>query len=206
VAREIEQRVRKLDFDRGYTPEFLGEYAAQAESRTRMLVLGLASLAGIVVILYSEFRAWRLVLLALLSLLFAAAGGVLGVWIGGGNISLGALVGFVTVFGIAVRNSIMMISHFLHLERKEGMPFGPELALRGAEERLSPILMTVLTAALALLPLAIAGNRPGHEIEYPMALVILGGLFTSTVMNLLLTPALYLAFGRTRTPAVHASA
>jgi CzcA family heavy metal efflux pump len=194
VAREIEERVRKLDFERGYNPEFLGEYAAQAESRQRMIALALVSLAGIVVLLYSEFRAWRLVLLALLSLVFAAAGGVIGVWCGGGNVSLGALVGFVTVFGIAIRNAIMMISHFLHLEQKEGMPFGPDLVLRGAEERLAPILMTVLTAALALLPLVIAGNRPGHEIEYPMALVILGGLAASTVMNLLLLPALYAGF------------
>jgi Cu/Ag efflux pump CusA len=198
VAREIEDRTRKLDFARGYHPDFLGEYAAQAESRTRMISLALVALAGIVVILYSEFRSWRLVLLALLTLLFASAGGVLGVWVGGGNLSLGALVGFVTVFGIAIRNGIMLLSHYRHLEEKEGVPFGPELIVRGAEERLAPILMTVLTAALALLPLAVAGNRPGHEIEYPMALVILGGLFASTVMNLLLMPPLYAVFGRRR--------
>ncbi len=196
VARDIESRVRELEFDRGYHPEFLGEYAAQQESQRRIIMMGAIALAGIIVLLYSEFRAWRLVLLVMLSFLFALVGGVLGVWVGGGNLSLGSLVGFVTVVGIAVRNGIMMVSHYRHLEEEEGIAFGNELAIRGAGERLAPILMTALTAALALLPLAIAGNRPGHEIEYPMALVILGGLLSSTLMNLFLMPALYRAFGR----------
>ncbi|MFH1919414.1 MAG: efflux RND transporter permease subunit, partial [Planctomycetota bacterium] len=198
VARDIESRVRKLDFERGYHPEFLGEYAAQQESQRRMLLVGSIALAGIIVLLYSEFRAWRLVLLVMLSLFFALIGGVLGVWLGGGSLSLGSLVGFVTVIGIAVRNGIMMISHFRHLEEEEGVEFGDRLAVQGAEERLAPILMTALTAALALLPLAVAGNRPGHEIEYPMALVILGGLLTSTLMNLFFIPPLYRAFGRVK--------
>jgi len=196
VARDIEKHVRELDFDRGYHPEFLGEYAAQQESRRQIVMMGAIALAGIIVLLYSEFRAWRLVLLVMLSFLFALVGGVLGVWVGGGNLSLGSLVGFVTVVGIAVRNGIMMVSHYRHLEKEEGIEFGDELAIRGAGERLAPILMTALTAALALLPLAIAGNRPGHEIEYPMALVILGGLLSSTLMNLFFMPALYRAFGR----------
>ena len=183
VARDIEKHVRELDFDRGYHPEFLGEYAAQQESRRQIVVMGAIALAGIIVLLYSEFRAWRLVLLVMLSFLFALVGGILGVWVGGGNLSLGSLVGFVTVVGIAVRNGIMMVSHYRHLEKEEGIEFGDELAIRGAGERLAPILMTALTAALALLPLAIAGNRPGHEIEYPMALVILGGLLSSTLMR-----------------------
>ena len=137
----------------------------------------------------------------MLGFVFALIGGVLGVWTGGGNLSLGSLVGFVTVVGIAVRNGIMMISHYRHLEVEEGMAFGIELAIRGAEERLAPILMTALTAALALLPIAIAGNRPGHEIEYPMALVIIGGLLSSTLMNLFLMPSFYCVVGKVnRTP------
>jgi len=100
------------------------------------------------------------------------------------------------VLGIAARNGIMMVSHFRHLELEEGQPFGVELVLRGAEERLAPILMTALTTGLALVPLVIAGNKPGHEIEYPLAVVILGGLVTSTVLNLALLPPLYAAFGR----------
>ena len=201
VAREIESRVRRVDFDRGYHPEFLGEYAAQQDSRRRIMLMGAIAFAGIIVLLYSEFRAWRLVMLVMLSLLFALIGGLLGVWFGGGSLSLGSLVGFVTVVGIAVRNGIMMISHFRHLEEEEGVPFGDGLAIRGAEERLAPILMTALTAALALLPLIVAGNKPGHEIEYPLAIVIVGGLFSSTLMNLFFLPALYRAVGQVRRPS-----
>ena len=109
--------------------------------------------------------------------------------------SLGSLVGFVTVLGIAARNGIMMVNHFQHLEREEAVPFGPELVIRGARERLSPILMTALATGLALVPLAIAGDLPGHEIEHPLAIVILGGLMTSTLLNLFVLPSLYLRFG-----------
>jgi Cu/Ag efflux pump CusA len=162
-----------------------------------MLIVGLASLVGIVLLLYSELNSMRHVLLVLASLLFAFIGGVLGAWLGGGTVALGSLVGFVTVIGIAVRNGIMLVSHYRHLEEREGMPFGDELTLRGADERLAPIVMTSLTTVLALLPLLIAGNRPGHEIEYPMAWVIMGGLTASTLMTLLLMPTLYRAFGGT---------
>ncbi len=116
---------------------------------------------------------------------------------GSGIISLGALVGFYTVLGIAARNGIMMINHFQHLEQHEGETFGPGLVLRGAQERLSPILMTTLATGLALVPLVIAGSIPGHEIEYPLAMVVLGGLVTSTLLNLFVVPSLYLRFGRT---------
>jgi Cu/Ag efflux pump CusA len=123
---------------------------------------------------------------------------VLAVWLGDGVLSLGSLVGFLTVFGIAARNGILMISHFQHLERYEGEPFGPGLVLRGAKERLAPILMTASATGLALLPLAIPGAIPGHEIEHPMAIVILGGLVTATLLNLFVLPSLYLRFGRGR--------
>ena len=115
-------------------------------------------------------------------------------------VSLGALVGFFTVLGIAARNGIMMINHFQHLERYEGETFGPDLVIRGARERLAPILMTALATGLALVPLAIAGDLPGHEIEHPMAIVILGGLVTSTLLNLFVVPSLYLRFGRSKPP------
>jgi Cu/Ag efflux pump CusA len=107
-------------------------------------------------------------------------------------------VGFFTVMGIAARNGILMINHFQHLERHEGEPFGPELVLRGARERLSPILMTALATALAVVPLVVTGDIPGHEIEHPLAIVILGGLFTSTLLNLFVVPSLYLRFARRR--------
>jgi Cu/Ag efflux pump CusA len=105
------------------------------------------------------------------------------------------LIGFVTVLGVAARNGIMLIEHYRHLYGEEGIPFGRELVLRGAEERLAPILMTALTTGLALVPLLVGGNLPGHEIEYPMAFVILGGLTTSTLLNLLVIPPLFLRFG-----------
>ncbi len=195
VAREIEGKVRGLRFERGYHPEFLGEYAARAQSRNRLLALAALSVLGILLILHADFRSMRLVALVLVSLPFALVGGVAGAFAAGGVLSLGSLVGFVTVLGIAARNGIMLISHYRHLEEQENAAFGPELVLRGAQERLAPILMTALATALALLPIAAGGNKPGHEIEHPMAVVILGGLVTSTVLNLFLMPALYLRFG-----------
>ena len=123
-------------------------------------------------------------------------GGVAAAATSGGVVSLGTLVGLVTVIGIAARNGILMISHFRHLEDAELVPFGPELVLRGATERLAPIVMTALATGLALVPLVWAGQTPGHEIEYPMAVVILGGLASSTLLNLLVTPVLYLRYGR----------
>ena len=128
----------------------------------------------------------------------ALVGGVLAAWMTGGVISLGSLVGFFTVFGIAARNGILLVNHCQHLEKYEGEPFGPALVLRGARERLSPILMTSLATGLALVPLVVLGDRPGHEIEYPLAVVILGGLVTSTALNLFVVPSLYLHFGKSR--------
>jgi len=122
-------------------------------------------------------------------------GGILAAWLGDGIISLGSIVGFLTVLGVVARNGIMMLTHYQHLERVEGVPFGLGLVIRGAKERVSPILMTALTTGLALVPLLVAGTIPGHEIEHPMAVVILGGLFTSTTLNLFVLPALYLRFG-----------
>jgi Cu/Ag efflux pump CusA len=126
---------------------------------------------------------------------------VLAAFFTGGILTLGSLVGFLTILGIATRNGIMMISHFQHLEEDEGEAFGPALILRGAKERLAPIMMTALTTGLALVPLVIAGDIPGQEIEYPMAIVILGGLVTSTLLNLFVVPTLYLRFGKARKTA-----
>lgn len=195
VAEEIERKVRQLEFDRGYHPEFLGEYTARQAASQRLHSLSALALVGIVLLLYIDFQSWRLTALVTLTIPFALVGGVGAVFLTGGQLSLGSLVGFVTVLGIAARNGIMMVSHYRHLELVEDVPFGPELVLRGAEERLAPILMTALATGLALLPLVVAGLKPGHEIEYPLAVVILGGLTTSTVLNLFLLPPLYAVFG-----------
>ena len=160
------------------------------------------AVVGIVLLLYVDFKAWLPTLLVAFTIPFALIGGVVAVLLSGGILSLGSLVGFVTVLGIAARNGIMMVSHFRHLELAEGVPFGEDLVLRGAEERLAPILMTALTTGLALVPLVVAGNKPGHEIEYPLAVVILGGLATSTLLNLFLVPSLYAAYGKRIVAAV----
>ena len=191
VAREIQDRVLRLPFATGYHPEFLGEYTVRQAARDRLMWLTAGSLLCILVLLHADFRSLRLALLVALTLPFALIGGVAGAFLGGGVLTLGSLVGFVTVLGIAARNGILLVSHYQHLEQREGESVGLTLAMRGAEERLAPILMTASCASLALLPLILKGNVPGQEIEYPMAVVILGGLITSTVLNLFLMPALY---------------
>jgi CzcA family heavy metal efflux pump len=197
VAREITAKLKSIEFDAGYHPELLGEYAEQQRSKNRILSVAALSVIGIFFIVYADFASVRLALLLLLCLPIALTGSILSALFTGGVLSLGSIVGFVTVFGIVARNGIMLISHYRHLETEEKMSFDKELILQGAIERLSPILMTALAAALALLPIVIGGNRPGQEIEYPMAVVIIGGLFTSTLLNLLFMPALYWKFAKT---------
>ena len=196
VAGDVERAVRAMRFPAGMHPEFLGEDAARRDASRQLLWLGALSLLGIFLILQIDFGSTRTAMLVFASLPFALIGGMIAVILTGGSLSLGSLVGFVTVIGIAARNGIMLVSHYRHLEREERVPFGRELVLRGAEERLSPILMTALATGLALVPLVLGGGKPGHEIEHPMAVVIVGGLITSTALNLFLMPALYLRYGR----------
>jgi CzcA family heavy metal efflux pump len=196
VARDVEERLKQVPMPPEYHARVLGEYAERQAAQDRLYLLAIAAAVGTLFCLQAAFGNWRLAILAFLTLPSALVGGVLAAYAGGGVISLGSMVGFLTVFGIAARNGIMLINHYQHLERYEGESFGVNLALRGAVERLSPILMTALATGLALVPLAVTGEIPGHEIEYPMALVILGGLVTSTLLNLFITPILYLRFGR----------
>jgi CzcA family heavy metal efflux pump len=195
VNADVKEAVAAIPFARGYHAEVIGEYKERQDAQSSLLRN--AILAGLVILLLlqASFGSWRLATLVLCTLPMALVGGVLAARIGGGVISLGSLVGFFTVFGISARNGILLINHCQHLETREGEPFGPELVLRGAKERLSPILMTSLATGLAVVPLVILGNRPGHEIEYPLAIVILGGLLTSTLLNLFVVPSLYLRFG-----------
>jgi CzcA family heavy metal efflux pump len=196
VARDVQQVVSQLTFDQGYYPEVLGEYAELAQSRQRILIAGLISVIAIVLLLHAVFDSARMGFIIFLSLPGALIGGVVGALLGGGVLSLGSWIGFITVLGISARNGIMLVSHYRHLETEEGVAFGRELVLRGAEERLAPILMTTMTTWLALLPLVLGGVRPGQEVEHPMAVVILGGLVTSALVNLLVVPALYLRFAK----------
>jgi CzcA family heavy metal efflux pump len=196
VGPAIDAEVAQLALPAGHHAEILGERAARDAARARLAFAAALALVGIFLVLLADFRSLRLATLVMLSLPFALVGGLAAAMISGGTVSLGTLVGLVTVLGIAARNGIMMVSHFRHLEAHEGVPFGRALVMRGAEERLAPVLMTGLATGLALLPLVLAGDAPGHEIEHPMAVVILGGLVSSTALNLLVMPVLYLAFGR----------
>ena len=180
----------------GLQVEFAGTAQAQARSRRDLLLHSLLAGLGVVLLVSIVTGSASNLLLVLVNLPFALVGGVLAAFAMGGNLSLGSLVGFVTLFGVTLRNSILMISHYEHLVGVEGMSWGPEAALRGASDRLVPILMTSLVTALGLLPLALGRNSPGREIEGPMAVVILGGLVTSMVLNLLVLPTLALRYGR----------
>jgi Cu/Ag efflux pump CusA len=206
VVAEVEKALKGVDFPLGYHPELLGEYAERQAAQDRLLLFAVVAAIGVFLLLQAAFGSTRLATLSFLTLPSALVGGLLAVYVSGGVISLGSLVGFFTVLGIAARNGIMMINHFQHLEREEGETFGPALVIRGARERLSPILMTALATGLALVPLAIAGDLPGHEIEHPLAVVIIGGLVTSTLLNLFILPPLYLRFGRNKDRRTNAGA
>ena len=196
VAADVEATIANIEFPIGFHAEVLGEFAEREAAQKNLLLAGSLAVIAIFFLLYTSFGNWRLAILTFFTLPWALVGGLLAAYFSTGVLSLGSLVGLLTILGIATRNGIMMISHFQHLETEEGMTFGPELVMRGAKERIAPIMMTALTTGLALVPLAIAGDLPGHEIEHPMALVILGGLVTSTLLNLLVVPTLYLRFGK----------
>jgi CzcA family heavy metal efflux pump len=195
VAEDIRKKLETVTFETGYYPETLGEFEAQEAAQRKLAGLAVLAVLVVLVFLQSDFESPRLVAVVFLSLPFSLIGGVVGIAMSGGVISLGSVVGFVAVLGIAARNGIMLVSHYRHLQVEEGCEFSRELVIRGACERLAPILMTALTTTLALLPIALGGNLPGYEIEYPMALVILGGMVSSTVLSLFLLPSFYLLLG-----------
>jgi Cu/Ag efflux pump CusA len=201
AVSEIRQRLKSVAFPQGYHYELLGEYLERQNAQRSLLATGMLAAATILLLLQAAFGSWRLASFVFLTLPVALVGGALAIFLAGGVVSIGALVGFFTVFGIAARNGILLINHCQHLETEEGERFGPELVLRGARERLSPILMTSLATGLALVPLVVLGGRPGHEIEYPLAVVILGGLVTSVLLSLFVVPSLYLRLGRRRAAA-----
>jgi Cu/Ag efflux pump CusA len=203
VQEAKKQVAAKVSFPAGAYAVFSGAAQAKEKAQRELLLHSIIAGVGILLLLTIVFHNWRNLLLVLANVPFALVGGVLAVWLtttygdpGEGGLTIGSLVGFVTLFGITTRNSIMMISHFEHLVNEEGMVWGAETALRGASERLMPILMTATVTALGLLPLALGSGEAGREIEGPMAIVILGGLLTSTTLNLLVLPTLALRYGR----------
>ena len=159
------------------------------------MVFSAVAAVGIILLLQASFWSWHLALAAFITILASLSGGILTALLTGGEISIGSLFGFLAVLAIAVRYNIVLTKHLQYLEQQEGVEFGPELVLRGAAERLRPILMTAFAVGLAVLPLAVVGPIPGLEILHPMAIVILGGLVTTTLLSLFVLPALYLRYG-----------
>ncbi len=191
VAKDIKAVLKTIDFPLEYHPELLGEYAELQTAQRSLWGFIIAALVGIFLLLQAAFRSWRLAILTFIALPAALVGGALAVFFSGGLFSIGSLVGFLAVFGIAARHSIMLFNHYQSLER-EGERFGSNLIQRGTRERLAPILMSALVTVVAILPVMFLGGRPGLEVLRPLAVVMVGGLVTSTVLTLFIMPAFYL--------------
>ena len=194
VVEDIRERVRaEVDLPSGYYIEYGGQFEAAGEATQTIGLMSLLSLVAIFLLLFVEFGSLRQVLLVMVNLPLALVGGVLAVWITDGVLNVATLVGFITLFGIAIRNGILMVSHYNHLLEQGAQLRGA--VIQGSMERLSPIMMTALTAGLALLPLALSGGEPGNEIQSPMAVVVLGGILTSLALNMVVVPVLFLRYG-----------
>ncbi len=186
----------KVKLPEGYFLRFEGEFQAQQAAAKRIAFYFALVLIAITVLLYSYFRSLSLALQVMLNIPLALMGGLGLTWLLINNISIATIVGFIAVGGVAARNGIMMISHYLHLMKHEGEGFTRQMIVRGTLERLVPVLMTALAAGIALIPLLLAANEPGKEILHPVAVVIVGGLVSSTLLDLMVTPAVFYLFGR----------
>jgi CzcA family heavy metal efflux pump len=205
TVNEIQASVGKsVQLPEGYRIEYSGQFESEAQASRRLLLLGTGVVLGIVLILTTAFHSFRDALIIMINLPLALVGGVAGVYLAGGVLSVASLIGFITLFGIATRNGIMLISHIHHLREVEGVTDLREAVTRGASERLAPILMTAMAAGLALVPIAARMGQPGSEIQAPMAIVILFGLLTSTALNMVVVPAVYFHFGARQTRSVAA--
>ncbi|HJS18716.1 MAG TPA: efflux RND transporter permease subunit, partial [Anaerolineales bacterium] len=199
VASDLDAAIKNYGFPLEYHAEVASDFATRQAAQQGILIAVIVAVCGIYLLLQAAFRNWRLALVAIVTLPAALAGGMMADLLGnGGVLSLGLLGGCLSVAGIALRSVVMLFSHYQYLEEREGVGFGPELVTRGARERLSPTLITALATGLALLPFVLFGNIPGHEIVRPIAIVTIGGLVTSTWLNLFAMPALYLRFGASR--------
>lgn len=197
VVRRWEAAVKEqVKFPEGYFPRFEGEFQAQQAAAKRIAFYFALVLVAVVVLLFSYFRSLSLALQVMLNIPLALMGGLALTWWLVGNISIATIVGFIAVGGVAARNGIMMISHYLHLMKHEGESFTRAMIVRGTLERLVPVLMTALSAGIALIPLLLAANEPGKEILHPVAVVIAGGLVSSTLLDLMVTPAVFFLFGK----------
>ena len=197
TVADIQTAVREnITMPQGYFIQYGGQFEAQKDASRLIGILGIFVLLGIFLVLFSHFRSWRIVVQVMFNIPLALIGSVAAVWITGGTFSVATLVGFITLTGIASRNGIMMISHYLHLMEHEGEQFDKQMIIRGSLERLVPVLMTALVAALALIPLTLDAQAAGKEILYPVATVILGGLLSSTLLDMVVTPTVFWVWGR----------
>ena len=194
VVADIDAAMRRINYPEGYFYELGGQFESQRRATRLIAVLAVVSVAGMGFVLYMLFPSWRIVVQILNAVTAAFIGGVLALLLSGQILTVASLVGFISLGGIAVRNGILLVTHYLHLMKEEGEGFTEHMILRGSLERLSPVLMTALTAGIGLVPLVVAGNEPGREILYPVATVILGGLITSTFCEFLLRPGLFWRF------------
>ena len=202
VAADIERALDGVEFPLEFRAEVLGLATGQQASMQRILIFSVAVLIGSLLIMQAAFGSWKLALVGILTLPMALAGGAIAAMLSGGVLTLGSLFGFLAVLAVAVRNTIVMVNHFQRLEYESGEAFGPELVMRGARDRFVPILMTALATVAALIPVLLNGGSAGNEILLPMAVVIIGGLITSTLLGLFVLPSLYLRFGSRAMPAM----
>ncbi len=197
TVKEMQQKVNdNLKLPQGYFLQWGGQFESQQSASKLIGILSIFSFLGIFLVLFSHFKSSRIVLQIMLNIPLALIGSVVAVFLTGGTFSIATLVGFITLTGIASRNGIMMISHYIHLVEHEGETFSDKMIIRGSLERLVPVLMTALVAALALVPLTLDATAPGKEILYPVATVILGGLISSTLLDMIVTPVVFKQFGK----------
>lgn len=197
VIEDIRRGIEKnISIPEGYHVEYGGQFESEQEATRMIMLLSVAAILTIFLLLYFEFKSMRTALLVMVNLPLALIGGIVAVFFSSGVVSVASLVGFITLFGIATRNGILMVSHYNTL-LAQGKSL-PDAIRQGSLERLSPVLMTALSAGLALIPLVFAGDQPGNEIQSPMAIVILGGLLSSTALNMIVIPALVLKYGKSK--------
>jgi Cu/Ag efflux pump CusA len=201
VAGAVERGIKGIDFPLEYRAELLGEYAERLAAERRVLAFAVAAAVGVFLVLQAFYRSWRLASAVFLGLPVALAGGVVAVVLtDGGRLSFGSIVGFLGLLGIGARNAITLVARYRQLEPRPGEAPAAEVVQHGTAERAAPILLSAVATALALLPFVLLGNVAGLEVLRPMAVVVLGGLVTTTLFSLVAVPALYLRFGEAREP------
>ncbi len=196
IVEELKTKVAALQLPTGYFVSYEGDYQSQQAATRELALMGVLVLLGIFAILYWYLKSVNLTLQIMLSIPTAFVGGMIGVWLSGGVVSTASLIGFISLIGIVSRNGIMLVSHYLHLFREEGEPWGEQLVIRGSLERVVPVAMTALTASLALIPLILAADESGKEMLHPLAVVIFGGLISSTLLEVLIRPGIFYRFGK----------